>query len=106
MLILSLFHNTIFFCLSFFLKYFSFHKFVNPKSDMVLQVLKNQQGRKHKRPISSSGQANSSGTMNTTGPIPSLASSNPFTNTVPMPLMHHNASHLAVLGADAAGARE
>ncbi|XP_071684049.1 uncharacterized protein [Lolium perenne] len=70
---------------------------------------RNQQGRKHKRPISSSGQANSSGTMNTTGPIPSLASSNPFTNTVPMPLMHHNASissHLAVLGADAAGARE
>ncbi|KAB2618720.1 transcriptional corepressor LEUNIG-like [Pyrus ussuriensis x Pyrus communis] len=45
------------------------------------QASKNQLGRKRKQPVSSSGPANSSGTVNTTGPSPSSPST-PSTHTV------------------------
>ncbi|KAM0902165.1 hypothetical protein ACQ4PT_019462 [Festuca glaucescens] len=70
---------------------------------------KNQHQRKHKQPISASGPSKSSGTMNTTGPFPSLASSASSTITISMQLMNHNASissPLVVCGADATGTKE
>lgn len=74
------------------------------------QASKNQNVRKRKQPISSSGPANSSGTANTAGPSPSSAPSTPSTHTpgdtISMPSMHHNANlskALVVYGADAPG---
>ncbi|KAG6504184.1 hypothetical protein ZIOFF_036515 [Zingiber officinale] len=45
------------------------------------QTSNNQNGRKRKQAVSSSGPANSSGTANTTGPSPSSAPSTPSTHT-------------------------
>ncbi|KAF0916133.1 hypothetical protein E2562_000734 [Oryza meyeriana var. granulata] len=58
------------------------------------QVSKNQNGRKRKQPISSSGPANSSGTVNTVAPSsePSTPSSQSPGDTISMPSLHHNAS--------------
>ncbi|EEE53974.1 hypothetical protein OsJ_00592 [Oryza sativa Japonica Group] len=58
------------------------------------QVSKNQNGRKRKQPISSSGPANSSGTGNTAVPSsePSTPSSQSPGDTISMPSLHHNAS--------------
>ncbi|KAI7734262.1 hypothetical protein M8C21_007506, partial [Ambrosia artemisiifolia] len=53
-----------------------------------------QNGRKRKQPVSSSGPANSSGTGNTAGPSPSSAPSTPSTHTpgdvISMPALPHN----------------
>ncbi|XP_006643822.1 transcriptional corepressor LEUNIG-like [Oryza brachyantha] len=56
------------------------------------QVSKNQNGRKRKQPISSSGPANSSGTVNTGVPSsePSTPSSQSPGDTISMPSLHHN----------------
>ncbi|RCV24923.1 hypothetical protein SETIT_5G125300v2 [Setaria italica] len=60
------------------------------------QVSKNQKGRKRKQPISSSGPANSSGTMNTAGASPSSTPSTPSAHspgdTISTPPLLHNAS--------------
>ncbi|PPD86465.1 hypothetical protein GOBAR_DD16596 [Gossypium barbadense] len=74
------------------------------------QVSKNQNGRKRKQPVSSSGPANSSGTANTAGPSPSSAPSTPSTHTpgdvISMPALPHSGSSskpLMMFGADGAG---
>uniref|UniRef100_A0A0E0BXZ7 LisH domain-containing protein n=2 Tax=Oryza meridionalis TaxID=40149 RepID=A0A0E0BXZ7_9ORYZ len=72
------------------------------------QVSKNQNGRKRKQPISSSGPANSSGTGNTAVPSsePSTPSSQSPGDTISMPSLHHNASlskALVVYGTSTAG---
>lgn len=74
------------------------------------QATKNQNGRKRKQPISSSGPANSSGTANTAGPSPSSAPSTPSTHTagdvMSMPSFPHGsgASKSALMfGADTTG---
>ncbi|RAL52948.1 hypothetical protein DM860_007716 [Cuscuta australis] len=58
------------------------------------QVPKNQNGRKRKQTVSSSGPANSSGTANTAGPSPSSAPSTPSTHTagdaMSVPPMQHS----------------
>ncbi|MBA0838720.1 hypothetical protein Goarm_004516, partial [Gossypium armourianum] len=73
-------------------------------------VSKNQNGRKRKQPVSSSGPANSSGTANTAGPSPSSAPSTPSTHTpgdvISMPALPHSGSSskpLMMFGADGAG---
>ncbi|XWS27175.1 hypothetical protein CRYUN_Cryun26dG0092500 [Craigia yunnanensis] len=74
------------------------------------QVSKNQNGRKRKQPVSSSGPGNSSGTANTAGPSPSSAPSTPSTHTpgdvISMPTLPHSGSSskpLMMFGADGAG---
>ncbi|MBA0633194.1 hypothetical protein Godav_001818 [Gossypium davidsonii] len=74
------------------------------------QVSKNQNGRKRKQPVSSSGPANSSGTANTAGPSPSSAPSTPSTHTpgdvISMPAMPQSGSSskpLMMFGAEGAG---
>ncbi|KAE8726428.1 Transcriptional corepressor LEUNIG [Hibiscus syriacus] len=74
------------------------------------QVSKNQNGRKRKQPVSSSGPANSTGTANTAGPSPSSAPSTPSTHTpgdvISMPAMPHSGSSsksMIMFGADGAG---
>ncbi|KAG1335520.1 transcriptional corepressor LEUNIG [Cocos nucifera] len=74
------------------------------------QVSKNQNGRKRKQPVSSSGPANSSGTANTAGPSPSSAPSTPSTHTpgdvISMPSLQHSAGSskpLMVFGSDGTG---
>ncbi|GJX36996.1 transcriptional corepressor LEUNIG-like protein isoform X2 [Tanacetum coccineum] len=66
-----------------------------------------QNGRKRKQPVSSSGPANSTGTANTAGPSPSSAPSTPSTHTpgdvISMPALPHNANSskpLMMFGAD------
>ncbi|GMH10824.1 hypothetical protein Nepgr_012665 [Nepenthes gracilis] len=74
------------------------------------QALKNQNGRKRKQPVSSSGPANSSGTANTAGPSPSSAPSTPSTHTpgdvISMPPLTHSCSSkpLIMFGTDGTGA--
>ncbi|KAL6501931.1 hypothetical protein OROGR_027064 [Orobanche gracilis] len=74
------------------------------------QASKNQNGRKRKQHISSSGPANSSGTANTAGPSPSSAPSTPSTHTpgdvMSMPALPHSGGSskpLMMFGADNAG---
>lgn len=90
------------YCAYPFVKTCIHHKYI------VLQVSKNQNGRKRKQPISSSGPANSSGTGNTAVPSsePSTPSSQSPGDTISMPLLHHNASlskALVVYGTSTAG---
>lgn len=62
---------------------------------MHLKASKNQNGRKRKQPVSSSGPANSSGTGNTAGPSPGSAPSTPSTHTpgeMSMPTLPHSGS--------------
>ncbi|KAG0536273.1 hypothetical protein BDA96_03G049800 [Sorghum bicolor] len=65
------------------------------------QISKNQNGRKRKHPISSSGPANSSGTTNTAGASPSSTPSTPSAHspgeTISTPLQHQNASSCTAL---------
>jgi hypothetical protein len=67
----------------------------------VSQISKNQNGRKRKHPISSSGPANSSGTTNTAGASPSSTPSTPSAHspgeTISTPLQHQNASSCTAL---------
>ncbi|KHG05392.1 Transcriptional corepressor LEUNIG -like protein [Gossypium arboreum] len=79
-------------------------------ADVLVKVSKNQNGRKRKQPVSSSGPANSSGTANTAGPSPSSAPSTPSTHTpgdvISMPALPHSGSSskpLMMFGADGAG---
>ncbi|KAE8676037.1 1-aminocyclopropane-1-carboxylate oxidase 1-like [Hibiscus syriacus] len=74
------------------------------------QVSKNQNGRKRKQPVSSSGPANSSGTANTAGPSPSSAPSTPSTHApgdvISIPTLPHSGSSskpMMMFGADGAG---
>lgn len=57
------------------------------------QASKNQNGRKRKQPLSSSGPTTSTGTVNTAGPSPSSAPSTPSTHTpgdvISMPTLQH-----------------
>ncbi|WRX33310.1 WD40 repeat - like 10 [Theobroma cacao] len=76
----------------------------------LFKVSKNQNGRKRKQPVSSSGPANSSGTANTAGPSPSSAPSTPSTHTpgdvISMPALPHSGSSskpLMMFGTDGAG---
>ncbi|KAG6507592.1 hypothetical protein ZIOFF_032942 [Zingiber officinale] len=63
-------------------------------SDLLMKTSNNQNGRKRKQAVSSSGPANSSGTANTTGPSPSSAPSTPSTHTpgdvMSMAQLQHN----------------
>ncbi|CAH9107347.1 unnamed protein product [Cuscuta epithymum] len=75
------------------------------------QVSKNQNGRKRKQTVSSSGPANSSGTANTAGPSPSSAPSTPSTHTagdsMSVPPMQNSGSSskpLMMFGTDSNGA--
>lgn len=75
------------------------------------QVSKNQNGRKRKQTVSSSGPANSSGTANTAGPSPSSAPSTPSTHTagdaMSVPPMQHSGNSskpIMMFGTDNNGA--
>ncbi|OAY82950.1 Transcriptional corepressor LEUNIG [Ananas comosus] len=79
-------------------------------TDMLIKTSKNQNGRKRKQPVSSSGPANSSGTANTAGPSPSSAPSTPSTHTpgdvISVPSLPHSGSSskpLIVFGSDGPG---
>ncbi|XP_057539284.1 transcriptional corepressor LEUNIG isoform X1 [Amaranthus tricolor] len=71
------------------------------------QASKNQNGRKRKQPISSSGPANSSGTANTAGPSPSSAPSSPSTHTagdvMSMPSFPGTSKPALMFGTDTSG---
>ncbi|KAE8708311.1 Peroxisome bioproteinsis protein 19-2 [Hibiscus syriacus] len=72
-------------------------------------VLKNQNGRKRKQPVPSSGPANRLGTANIAGPSPSSAPSTPSTHApgdvISMPTLPHSGSSskpIIMFGADGA----
>ncbi|KAE8724057.1 hypothetical protein F3Y22_tig00010968pilonHSYRG00113 [Hibiscus syriacus] len=76
----------------------------------MVGVSKNQNERKRKHPVPSSGPANSSGTANIAGPSPSSAPSTPSTHApgdvISMPTLPHSGSSskpMMMFGADGAG---